>query len=116
AEQCILIAGARAGDIRVLHNTIADAMDGIHIGLSKRGERSVRLSADRVQVVGHSLAVRVRWYDGGARAGIFIGNVDFAAVRDNRVDVQQIQGTIPDGGPVTGSHVDQTATARNRRN
>jgi len=116
AGQGIVVAGARAGDIRVLHNTIADAMDGVHIGLSRRGERSVRLSADRVQVVGNSIAVRVPWYDRGARAGIFIGNVDFATVRDNRVDVQQIQGIIPDAGdgPVIGSHVDQPVTHVNR--
>jgi hypothetical protein len=90
AGQAIVVAGSRAQDVRILNNTIADAMDGIHVGHSTRGSRDTHLFADRLQVVGNTISVRVPWYDRHAHAGIFVGNATAATVRDNRVHIQQV--------------------------
>ena len=87
----IVVGGGRAGDIRVLNNTISDVMDGIHIGLSVRGSPHTHLFVERVQVAGNTISVRVPWYDRRAHAGIFVGNANVATVRDNRVDIQRQQ-------------------------
>lgn len=85
--QGIVVAGVRAHDVRVLNNTIENLMDGIHIGLSAR-RIGKPLFADRVQVVGNTVEARVPWYERRAHAGIFLGNVHVATVRDNHVEIQ----------------------------
>jgi hypothetical protein len=89
AGQAIVVGGARAADVRILHNTIDDAMDGIHVGHSQRGSRDTHLFADRVQVTGNTISLRVPWYDRHAHAGIFVGNATVVTVRDNQVHIQQ---------------------------
>lgn len=90
AGQAIVVGGVHAQDVRILHNTIADAMDGIHVGQSTRGDRDTHLFADRLQVVGNTISLRIPWYDRRAHAGIFVGNATMATVRDNQVHIQLI--------------------------
>jgi nitrous oxidase accessory protein NosD len=85
AGQGIVVAGVVADDIRVLHNTITDTTEGIRIGLSARGPRAVHLVADRVQIVGNTIEHRVPVDLAPTHAGIFVGNVGAATIRDNHV-------------------------------
>ena len=90
AGQAIVIGGVRAQDIRILNNTITDVMDGIHIGLSRHDpSREHPLFADRVQVTGNTVSLRIPWYERGAHVGIFVGNVQAATIRDNQVHIEE---------------------------
>jgi hypothetical protein len=85
AGQAIVIGGATATDIRILHNTISGSADGIHVGVSRRGPRGKPLFAERVQIIGNTVVMRIPRYESGSRAGIFVGNARFSTIRDNRV-------------------------------
>lgn len=100
AGQGIVVGGASAQDIRVVNNTIADAMDGIHIGLSTRQPSTRHLFADRVQVIGNTISLRIPWYERRAHAGIFVGNANVITVRDNRVEFQQLTRPTKKGAVV----------------
>lgn len=103
--QGVVLAGAVAGDVRISDNTIANVMAGVHVGLSVRGthhstkmkirasRRPDRLLVDRVQIVGNTIAPRVPERTTGVHAGVFVGNVRHATIRDNRVHVDARTGT-----------------------
>ena len=59
AGQGIVVGGGIATDVRVLHNTIKGAMEGIRVGVSARGARADRLIAFRVQIIGNTIWQRV---------------------------------------------------------
>jgi hypothetical protein len=85
AGQGIVVAGAVASDVRILHNTISGAMQGIHVGLSVKGPRDDHIRAERVQIVGNTISHRVPADRSSSQAGIFVGNVDLLTIRDNRI-------------------------------
>jgi hypothetical protein len=85
AAQGIVVAGAIATDVRILHNTIAGAMQGIHVALSVRGARANHIRVERVQIVGNTISHRVPADRSPSEPGIFVGNVDLATIRDNRI-------------------------------
>jgi len=85
AGQGIVVAGAVADDVRVLHNTVTGATEGIRVGLSTHAARTEHLLADRVQIVGNTIDHRVPLDRSAAHAGIFVGNVNSATIRDNQV-------------------------------
>src|SRR5262249_53598195 len=85
AGQGIVVGGAHASDIRILHNTIVETAEGIRVGLSMRNARTQPVFVDRVESVGNTITKRVVSYERGAHAGIFVGNATFATVRDNDV-------------------------------
>jgi hypothetical protein len=96
AGQGIVVAGAVARDVRISGNTITDAMDGIHVGLStrnlhpedRRKGRPAPVLVDRVQIVGNTVSVRRPGTEYGAHAGIFVGSAAIATLRDNQITVQ----------------------------
>jgi hypothetical protein len=96
AGRGIVVGGGHARDIRVLNNTMQGVMDGVHIALSSRGQVKRHAFADRVQVVGNTIQVRVPWYERNGHAGIFLGNVNIGTVRDNQIDVQLLTEPWPD--------------------
>ncbi len=85
AGQGIVVAGAIADDVRVLHNKITGATEGIRVGLSTHADRTEHLLADRVQIVGNTIDHLVPLDRSPAHAGIFVGNVQSATIRDNHV-------------------------------
>jgi hypothetical protein len=89
AGQGIVIGGSVATDIRVLNNTIVDAMDGVHVGLSVHpspaGRRDDRRRVHRLQIIGNTIWHRVPADESPSRAAIFVGNVDRLTIRDNEV-------------------------------
>jgi hypothetical protein len=92
--QGIVVGGVQAEDIRILGNTIAGVMDGIHLGVSTTGGPSTRRFLDRVQVIGNTVRQRIPKLERGVHAGIFIGNVNFATVRDNRVESELVGARV----------------------
>jgi hypothetical protein len=99
AGQGIVVGGAIADDVRITHNSVSGAMEGIHVGLSVRGQtpgkadaavkaRPAPILARRVQIIGNTIVQVVPAREKGVHAGIFIGNVEVATVRDNRVSCQ----------------------------
>lgn len=91
--QGITVGGVHATDVRILNNTISGVMDGIHLGLSGRGPRDRHHVIERVQVIGNTITQRVPKHETGAHAGIFIGNVNVATVRDNRIESERVLAT-----------------------
>jgi hypothetical protein len=85
AGQGLVIGGTVATDVRVLHNTIAGAAEGIRVGLSGEGARTAHVIADRVQIIGNTIEHRVPAAQPASRAAIFVGNVAAATIRDNHV-------------------------------
>lgn len=94
AGQGIVVAGAVATDLRILHNTIRGTMRAIHVGLSQQALRDAEshkvlrgdhLRAERVQIIGNTIWHRVPADRPSSQAGIFVGNVDLATIRDNRI-------------------------------
>ena len=89
ASQGIVIGGRQAGDVRILDNSVTGVVQGVHLGLSHRGQLRtgpadmagrVRISNNRIVIV---LATGAR---PGAH-GIFLGSVDSAIVDGNHVQV-----------------------------
>ncbi len=85
AGQGIVVGGAVATDVRIMNNTIIGAMQGIRVGLSQAGPRGDHLRAERVQIIGNTIWHRVPADQPSSHAGIFVGNVDLATIRDNRI-------------------------------
>lgn len=84
-RQAIVVAGSRAGDIRIASNTIDAAVQGVHIGTSHEGQPRGG-PADRVGSVRISdNAIRVFVPAEGARArhGIFVGAADLLRITGN---------------------------------
>jgi hypothetical protein len=103
-DRGIVIAGALAGDIRVVDNTISQVRTGVLVGVSVRREegdppgnpdnpdnpdgRPEPILAERAQIVGNTISQRIPRGEHGVHAGVFVGNVEVATVRDNRVTTQ----------------------------
>jgi hypothetical protein len=88
--RAIVIGGTRGQDVRVANNSISDAMGGVHLALSRHkglneDERPPAISFERVAVVGNVVNHLVPDGTTGAHAGIFVGNVRHAIIRDNQV-------------------------------
>ncbi len=81
AAQGIVVAGTVARDVRVLHNTVSGAAQGIHVGLSDAGDPGESAGVVLVHgntVVGHENVIAVRRPE-----GVFAGNVDSIVVGAN---------------------------------
>jgi hypothetical protein len=97
ASQGIVIGGRRAGDVRILNNSVTGVLQGVHLGLSHKRQPQpgpadlagrVRISGNRIVLL---LAAGVR----RERHGIFLGSVDSAIVDDNHVQVVRFAGSEP---------------------
>ncbi|HET9989627.1 MAG TPA: hypothetical protein VFQ65_13940, partial [Kofleriaceae bacterium] len=106
ASAGIVIAGQMGGDLRVTDNTVVGALDGIHLGFSHHVDVGAPPDvADRVQVIGNTVAVRVTTeITRGWHRGIFVGNTKSAAVQRNQVTATLLTKQPPqvDGISVIG--------------
>jgi hypothetical protein len=86
--QGIVVGGERALEVRITGNSILGAVQGVHIGLSRRDlpGRSV-LFTDWLHVEGNVMELRLSATTFGERHGIFIGNCRSLQVENNRVSV-----------------------------
>jgi hypothetical protein len=71
AEQGIVVGGVLAADVRVSGNTVRNAMQGIHIGLSLR---TTAAAADVVRIEGNTIHVALPTSATRERHGIFVGS------------------------------------------
>ncbi|MBC7812249.1 MAG: hypothetical protein H7175_13925 [Burkholderiales bacterium] len=91
AYQGISVAGRIAKDVRIQNNTIRGVLQGIHIGVSRRGPRGqVPERAENVIIASNTIGVSlppeaaVR-----ERHGIFVGNCASLLVADNYITVRR---------------------------
>jgi hypothetical protein len=87
-QRGIVVAGQRAGQVRIEDNVILFATEGIGIGLSKEETgKSEALRADRVVVARNSVVLRINTGERNRR-GIFVGNANSVLVEGNHVIVE----------------------------
>jgi len=87
--QGIVVGGDLANDIRILNNTIDGTVQGIHVGLSdlKVQPHQPHLLAERVQIRGNTVNIRLTAEMTGDRHGIFVGCATSAIVSDNHLEL-----------------------------
>jgi hypothetical protein len=95
AAQGIVVGGTTTPEVRIVNNSVADVVQGIHLGLSARGSRQNRLrlgivtiSGNRVDVVLTADAVKKE------KHGIFIGNCDSLLIENNHVSLSRASGAM----------------------
>jgi len=90
ASAGIVIGGSSGGDLRVINNTVAGALDGIHLGFSHSdGPDDPADQAVRIQVEGNSVVVQIpREIQRGFHRGVFVGNGRSITVCRNLVVVR----------------------------
>ncbi|MCI0398947.1 MAG: DUF4815 domain-containing protein [Chloroflexi bacterium] len=115
ASQGIVIGGQRAGDVRVLDNTVQNVIQGIHLGLSHAepapGQPDVLTAA---LIVGNTVNVLLPGLALGERHGIFVGNCRSLVIENNFVTCQRGKNTLNmriEGIKVYG-HVDRRVIVR----
>lgn len=88
AEQAMVIGGALASDVQVSGNTIRDAIQGIHIGLSTRASS---FTAGVVNIKDNTLWVALPTSATRDRHGIFVGHCNSLVIEDNFIGLQRAQ-------------------------
>jgi hypothetical protein len=87
-RQGIVVGGSKAGDIRIVGNTVRGFVQGIHAGFSHRGQTPAQHdSATVLRIRDNSVQVRLPNGATGERHGIFVGNVSSTWIEDNRIDI-----------------------------
>jgi Family of unknown function (DUF6519) len=118
ASQGITVGGNEASDVRVLNNTIAGVLQGIHVGLSRR-EPSNEQVAGVVTIAGNTIGVLLSAVAAKRdRHGIFVGNCDSLMIKDNNlrlerllraerleIDGIRVWGTLGDRALITQNHL-----------
>jgi hypothetical protein len=108
ASAGIVIAGQVGGDLRVVDNTVAGALDGIHLGFSHRAPVNAPADvAERVQIIGNTVTVLVTpEITRGTHRGIFAGNAQSLTIQRNRVTVTNTSRLRPsvDGISLVGRY------------
>jgi hypothetical protein len=88
ANQGIVVAGARADDVRIANNSVSGALQGIHVGTSGRDTAAPR--AQCVLITGNAVETLLSaeaW--GEERHGIYVGNTDSAVIENNHVSARR---------------------------
>ncbi|MCB1761067.1 MAG: hypothetical protein KDI68_14955 [Gammaproteobacteria bacterium] len=86
----IVCAGVVAKDVRIVNNTLDGVQEGIHIGVSDRSAgASQPHKAGRVIIEGNTINVQLPPVMVHRRGGIYVGNCNFATIRDNQIQVQR---------------------------
>ena len=88
--QGIVVGGDFANDVRILNNTIDGTCQGIHVGLSdlkRDGAHPGHRLANRVQIRGNTVNIRVTPETTGDRHGIFLGCVQSGLVSENHLEL-----------------------------
>jgi len=89
SSQGIVIGGDLANDVRIMNNTIDGTAQGIHVGLSdlKVHPHQAHILAQRVQICGNTVNVRLTPEVTGDRHGIFLGCATSAIIDDNHLEL-----------------------------
>jgi hypothetical protein len=118
AWQGIVVGGQLSKDVRVVNNTIDSVLQAVHVGLSSTtppGQAPPVLIAGSVQVAGNTARV-LAGADAIARErhGIFVGNADSVAVRDNVVTLQRLFGAenVSITGAIVYGHLGRRVVVR----
>ncbi len=88
ATQGIVVGGSAANDVRIEDNRIVNVQQGIHVGVSERGDPQTKTDlpkAGRVQIQGNTIDIALAADCIGERHGIFVGNCQSLVVENNRV-------------------------------
>jgi Family of unknown function (DUF6519) len=103
ASQGIVIAGRIANEVRILNNTIRGVMQGIHLGLSHRGQS---INSPNILGTVHILDNHINVLVAPGRQdrhGIFVGNCDSLIVQNNYCQMQRFP--VTQRIPVEGTRV-----------
>jgi hypothetical protein len=90
SSQGIVVGGDFANDVRILNNTIDGTCQGIHVGLSdvkKYGPHPGHLIANRVQIKGNTVNIRLTAETTGDRHGIYLGCVASGLIAENHLEL-----------------------------
>jgi Family of unknown function (DUF6519) len=89
SSQGIVVGGDLANDVRIMNNTVDGTAQGIHVGLSdlKIHPHQPHILAQRVQICGNTVNVRLTPEVTGDRHGIFLGCATSAIINDNHIEL-----------------------------
>lgn len=91
ASQGIVVGGRVANDIRIVNNTMHNVLQGIHVGLSLGGVRSVHYHIKNLLIHGNTVHVLLPVTVGNrGRHGIFVGNCESVVIENNLVRLQRM--------------------------
>ncbi|PZV06766.1 MAG: hypothetical protein DCF32_09075 [Leptolyngbya sp.] len=97
AFQGIVVAGTIAKDVRILNNTIENARQGVHIGVSQQeSSRGSPLYIDNLLVLGNTIQVALpnqSRRSTGQRHGIFVGNCRSMVIENNYLTLKRFTST-----------------------
>jgi len=86
--QGIVVGGDRAAEVRITGNSILGAVQGVHVGLSRRDlPGRMVFSTDWLRIEDNVVELRLGATTLGERHGIFIGNCRSMQVENNRITV-----------------------------
>lgn len=92
ASQGIVIGGTVARDVRIVNNTVRGALQGIHIGTSRReGAPGAPVLANVVIIANNTVEVLLPASATRERHGIFAGNADSLIIENNFLSLQRIE-------------------------
>jgi hypothetical protein len=104
AGQGIVVGGRQAGTIRIVGNTIEGCVQGIHVGVSRRGLPG-RESANEVIVTGNVVHLLVPNAYDRDRFAVFVGNAASISVVDTTATLQRLAKTKVKATPVEGIRI-----------
>jgi hypothetical protein len=91
--QGVTVGGVEGMDVRIINNTISGFLQGIHVGLSRKNDRS-RLPAGTVAISGNNIAITLALSGANKdRHGIFVGSCDSLLIDNNRARLTRQAGT-----------------------
>jgi hypothetical protein len=103
ASQGIVVGGTRATVVRILDNSVTDAMQGVHVGMSARGPKAApKVSAGPTLVAGNTIDVLLTPDATRSRHGIFVGNTSSLVVENNHIGLRRTKSST---APVDGVRV-----------
>jgi hypothetical protein len=86
-SQGIVVGGIYSDEVHILNNSIQEAFQAIHIGLSRRTKDIHNIqAAEDIWICGNSIKL-YRWQTDQTLHGIFVGNCDSIIVQDNSIRV-----------------------------
>ncbi|MET9019912.1 hypothetical protein ABZV93_08020 [Actinopolymorpha sp. NPDC004070] len=86
--QGIVVAGMRAGQVRIEGNSVSGAVQGVHVGLS--GEGGATANAGQVVVNGNDVASAVPFFWRRSRHAYYVGSVNSLTMTQNSASLQRI--------------------------
>jgi hypothetical protein len=92
--QGIIIGGEEAEEVRLINNTIVEALQGIHIGQSRRGQaENERLKSTVVNIHGNTVYSRITPAVNREAYGIYVGNCDSLVIENNWLKHETLEST-----------------------